>query len=117
MTPSLIRRFAKYHRIGIAWPDELLLSHGPGALADSIYKRDLSPMLARRCSVCDQPEGNDYVVCRDNIVQALTLIEAAERAFAIADDKDPESIALFNYAIGMLEQAGIDPDKWREVKE
>jgi hypothetical protein len=74
------------------------------------------------------PASNGYIIdtaattlrlTRDAIVQFLTRIEDAEMlAWSMAQDK-PRVVqnALDIERCALLLRAGIDPDKWREVKD
>jgi hypothetical protein len=110
MTPSIIRRFARYHGVDVVLPDE------PGfnlnvysQLGTAIYKPSPNNW-AERCTA------------HDKIIEQLTRIEDAEHALSRAslvyfgrtarEQNEADAIADELFA-----KAGIDPDKWREVKD
>lgn len=102
MTPSIIRRFAKYHGI-----DVTAVAMAPTApwggianLASAIY-------------------GSCHTEHVAKVIQTITRIEDAEMlAWSMAQDK-PRVVqnALDLERCALLLRAGIDPEKWREEKE
>jgi hypothetical protein len=109
MTPSIIRRFARYHGIKLIKPGDPMYCHEPAQLAEAIYGR---------------LEWGESARARDKIIQSLTRIEDAEMldATIAAEYQDTwyqrrERAALSRAYVALLKLAGVDPAKWREVKD
>jgi hypothetical protein len=105
MTPSIIRRFARYHGIKLIKPGDPMYCHEPAQLAEAIYGR---------------LEWGESARARDKIIQSLTRIEDAEFAVQEAlgwDESGIRHLALMSFAEDLLKLAGTDPAKWREVKD
>lgn len=108
MTPSIIRRFARYHGIKLIEPGEPMYCHEPAQLAEAIYGR---------------LEWGEFSRARDKIVQSLTRIEDAEMLIECGEGSwsNPYGQGYRNAhaeaGIGLLIKTGIDPAKWREVKD
>lgn len=117
MTPSIIRRFARYHGIKLIKPGEPMYCHEPAQLAEAIYGR---------------LEWGESVRARDKIVQSLTRIEDAEMlmgrvteasktlAYPGMDDNIVASTVRDFYVFDvdrLLVLAGVNPAKWREVRD
>lgn len=97
MTPSIIRRFARYHGINIGHVsvDQI------GYIARKLHHPPSGKV------------GKDQA--RDAVVQALTRIEDAEMFQAARKTAD----AAGGYALTerMFALAGIDPERWEKVTE
>lgn len=113
MTPSIIRRFARYHGLILERTDD-------ASVVTEAY--GIAP-LARHVHA---PTPNNWSAFRDacdKIIQSLTRIEAAEMLIECGEGSwsNPYGQGFRNAHTeagrGLLRKAGIDPDKWREVKD
>jgi hypothetical protein len=109
MTPSIIRRFARYYGVRVILP-------GGPHYELNVYDQ-LSQAINGRL-----PWGESHDA-RDKIVQSLTRIEDAELIMKAANPMPTtawgQGFVTANQSAheGFLRLAGIDPDKWREVKD
>jgi hypothetical protein len=109
MTPSIIRRFARYYGVRVILP-------GGPHYELNVYDQ-LSQAINGRL-----PWGESHDA-RDKIVQSLTRIEDAEMLLLAGDGSwsndygEGFRASSTSAGIGLLRKAGIDPDKWREVKD
>jgi hypothetical protein len=110
MTPSIIRRFARYHGLILERTDDASVvteAYGIAPLARHVHS----------------PAPNNWGAFRDacdKIIQSLTRIEDAEFAVQEAlgwDESGIRHLALMSFAEDLLKLAGTDPAKWREVKD
>lgn len=112
MTPSIIRRFARYHGIDLGARDG---THANGYLGAML-----------------RSDGEPLDEARDRIIQSLTRIEDAEMlmgrvteasktlAYPGMDNNVVASTVCDFYAFDvdrLLVLAGVNPAKWREVRD
>ena len=104
MTPSIIRRFARYHGVCSAGHDS----------------RKTTLELVSEVQAAIGYESGE--AGRLMLVQSLTRIEDAEIAASFADSNDrgyalSQKVGAARIARKLFALAGIDETKWREVKE
>jgi hypothetical protein len=103
MTPSITRRFARYHGIAI----------GDRSSRSSVR------FIAARLRIPKEPIDD----ARARVVQSLTRIEDAEMLIECGEGSWSNAYgqgyrnAHTEAGLGLLVKEGIDPDKWREVKD